>query len=118
MSRVCMTEMWTASRADNLGVVARRRRARSHVRPLDRIHDVDDGQECIERGVDVLGTPNGRVPMQDLLEDLGIGAERFAGGDGVFECPTSGLLVRMGRPDQVHRDVGVDEDHVAGRSGE
>jgi hypothetical protein len=83
---------------------------------LDRMDDVDDAEQGLERGVDELGTPDRRVAMEDLLEHLGIGAQDLPARDGILEQAPRPHLLRLISADQVHRDAGVDEDHGIGAS--
>ena len=52
--------------------------------------------------------------MQDFLQDLGVTAEGLACGHNLFDRSPRSLPVRMLAAHQVHRDVGVDEDHSSG----
>src|SRR5437762_1845384 len=51
------------------------------VRAFYRVDDVDDRDQRIEGRIDVLRPADGRV-AEDLLQDLGIGAQRLAAGHG------------------------------------
>ncbi len=81
---------------------------------FDREHLFRQRSENVPRIPDRFQPPYGRVAVEDLLEHLGIGHESLTGSDQVFELSLGGELEGMGRPDQVHRDVGVEEDHEAG----
>lgn len=78
---------------------------------IDRQHLIDDRQERIERRLDGVGSSNCPVSMQDLLQDLGVGDEQFTICDEPLEPLLRVDLVGVDRPDQVHRDVRVDEYH-------
>ena len=39
---------------------------------------IDDAEQCVERRLDGVPAVNGDVPMQDLLQDLGVGDEARA----------------------------------------
>jgi hypothetical protein len=51
--------------------------------------------------------------MEDLLQDLGVGDETLSIGHRTFNQPLGVNLARMWRAHEVHRDVGIDEDHPA-----
>jgi hypothetical protein len=78
---------------------------------FDRVDDVDEVLQGIERAIDVVETPDRLVAMQDLLQDLGIGTQRLIRRDGLLQEPPSALFVGMRTADEVHRDVRVDQDH-------
>jgi hypothetical protein len=82
-----------------------------HVDDLDRVDHVDGGRQKVECVVDIVVPPDRSEPMEDLLEHLGVGTHRLVRRDRLFEQPSRRIAQRMGSPDDVHRDVRVDEDH-------
>ena len=64
-----------------------------------------------ESGLNGVETADGRVTMKDFLEHLAIADQLFLardeGGDGLLCCD----LIRMGRSNQIHRHIRIDEDH-------
>ena len=54
-----------------------------------------------------------REAVQDLLQRLGVGDQLDAVGDGALQQPLGVDLVRMVGPHQVHRQVGVHQNHGA-----
>jgi hypothetical protein len=80
---------------------------------LDRIDDIDDRKEDVEGRIDIARSMDRDEAMQDLLQDLCVGAQDLAVRDRVFEKAPGRGFVGMVRADQVHRDIRVDEDHGA-----
>lgn len=78
---------------------------------INREHLVDDLQQDFEARLNSVAAVNRDIAVKNLLQDLGIGDEALFFGDGTFEKTTSVDLVRMLPADQVHRDVGVHQDH-------
>ncbi len=79
--------------------------------PFDAVYLIDDPKERVERGLDGLQAPDREVAVQDLLHDLGIRHEALSFSNESLENAQGLGLVAMGRPDKVHGDVGIDEDH-------
>lgn len=78
---------------------------------VDGKHFVDDSQQRVEGGLDRIAPIDGDVAVKDLLQHLGVGHESCPLGDVSLEQPLRVSLVRMRSSDEVHRNVGVDEDH-------
>jgi hypothetical protein len=53
--------------------------------PGDVKHLIDDAEQSVERRLDGIPAVDGDVPMQDLLQDLGVGDEALALIDQLFE---------------------------------
>ena len=53
--------------------------------PRNVKHLIDDAKQSVERRLDGVPAVNGDVPMQDLLQDLGVGNEALAIIDQLFE---------------------------------
>ena len=75
------------------------------------MNDVDDAEDDVERRTYGIPSSDRHIAVDDLLEDFGIGRKRLVVRDGLLEEPAGEMLVRMVGPEQVHRDVRVDEDH-------
>lgn len=73
--------------------------------PRDVKHLIDDAEESIERWLDGVPAVDGDIPMQDLLQDLGVGHEALAVVDQFFEQPLGVALVRVGRAHKIHGDI-------------
>jgi hypothetical protein len=74
---------------------------------------VHDAEERVERRLDRVEAVHSRVAAENLLQHLGVRHETFSGDDEIVQSTRRASLVRMFRPDQVHRHVRVDEDgHV------
>lgn len=84
------------------------------IRPLNRVDNVDHADYGCEGMINCLGPSDACVPVQDLLENLRIRTQRFASSNQLFERSSRRLLVRVRHPDEIHRDVRVDEDHAFG----
>ena len=86
-----------------------------HRHKIDREDLVHDAKKRLERWMYRLATFNRRVPMKDLLHNLRIRYELLSLVDQPFQEPSCVLFVRVGRAHQVHRDIGVDENHHSPR---
>lgn len=80
-------------------------------RYVNRQNLIHYAQKRIERRLNCIPAIHGCITMEYLLQHLGIGKQSFPFGKALFDKPPAIGFVRMGRPDQVHRDVGVDENH-------
>ena len=83
-----------------------------HVVFLNRVNLVHDLQRYSYRGINRITPVNRIIAMQNLLEYFGIGHQAFAFGDQALQKDLGFRLMRMRRPDQVHRNVGIDKDHA------
>ncbi len=73
------------------------------------VHDVPNYLEC---GLDRLSLSNRRIPVQNLLKHLCIGDQMLPGKDNVLQKQFGVAFVRVGRPNEVHWDVRVNEDQL------
>ena len=78
---------------------------------VHRQHVIDDLEQHIKARLDRIAAINRYVTVKDFLQNLGIGDEPAFFGDRSFEETTSIDLVRVLGAYQVHRDVGVNENH-------
>jgi len=83
-----------------------------NVRLLDSENLVNDVQDHLERRSDSFSLVDGRVATQNLLQDFRVGNQALPRGDQAFQQDLRFRLVQMGRADQLHRDVGIDEDQA------
>jgi hypothetical protein len=83
---------------------------------LNREDLVGDSEDGIEGGLDRVAPADGDVPMEDLLKHFRIRDEPLRPGKTPFQHLLGILFVRVWRPDQVHRDVRIEEDHRGGES--
>jgi hypothetical protein len=51
--------------------------------------------------------------MEDFLKHFGVSNQPFPGGDQTFQYDLSLGFVRMGCANQIHRNVGIDEDQLS-----
>ena len=58
-----------------------------------------------------VATSDRHVTMEDLLKYLRVRHESFVLGNATLEKALSIDFVRMRGSDEVHRDIGVDQDH-------
>ncbi len=82
-----------------------------HCRYVHGEHLIDNSEQGIKRRLNGIPAIDSGVSVQDFLENFGIGDEAFAVADQPFKEALRVGLVRMVRADQVHRDIGIDEDH-------
>jgi hypothetical protein len=85
-----------------------------NIQKIDCENLVNDLEKDVERWLDRLAPSNRVVAMQDLLEHLGVRHQTFLSRDRTFQQLLCFGLVRVGGPDEIHRDVGVDENHAGG----
>jgi hypothetical protein len=71
----------------------------------NRKYLIDDSEQSVERGLDCIAAIDGDVPVQDLLKYLGIGNQALALADQLLQQLLRVAFVRMGWPDEVHRDI-------------
>ena len=74
-------------------------------------HLIDDPEQSVERRLDGVPAVNGDVPMQYLLQDLGVGDEALAVIDQLFEQTLGVALVGVRRAHEVHGDIRIDQNH-------
>ena len=79
---------------------------------LNGNHLVDDVQGNVERRSDGFAPVNSRVTVENLLQYLSISDETLPRSDQALQDNLGLCLVRMCGSDQVHRDVGIDEDQL------
>ena len=84
------------------------------VSEFNRIDDVHDPQHGGEGWIDHVGPIDRAIPMEDLLEDLGVGAQRLARGDRVLDELPGARFERVVGADEIHRNVRVDQDQPSG----
>ena len=82
------------------------------VRFLDSKNIVNDVQHNLEGWSDGFPFADCRVPMQDLLQHLRVSNQSLSGRDEAFQQNLRLTLMRMWRADEVHRDIGIDEDQA------
>ena len=75
-------------------------------------HLVDDTEQGVEGGLNRRSTVDGRIAVQNLLQDLDVGDKPFAPRNQSLEGTLRIDLVPVGSADEVHRHVRVDEDHA------
>jgi len=72
---------------------------------------IDDPKQGIERGLNRVPTTDGGITMQDFLQYLGVGNHTLPlVQDGLEQTLRVGL-VRMRSTHQIHRNVGIDQNH-------
>lgn len=78
---------------------------------VDWQHRVGDPEQDLERRLDGLAPVDRHVAVEYLLEDLRIGDEPLLLDDDPLQELSRSCLVGVIGSDEIHRDVGVDEDH-------
>ena len=79
--------------------------------PRNVKHLVDDAEQSVEGRLDGVPAVNGDVPMQNLLQHLGVGHQALAVVHQLFEPSLRIALVGVRRAHQIHGDVGIDQNH-------
>ncbi len=79
--------------------------------PRNVKHLIDDAEQSVERRLDGVPAIDGDVPMQDLLQDLGVGDEALAVIDQLFEPSLCVTLVGVRRAHEIHGDVRINQNH-------
>jgi hypothetical protein len=78
---------------------------------VDRQNLVNDFEHDLEARLNGIAAIDRDVAVEYLLKDLRVGQETTFLCDRSFEKAPSVDLVRMLAPDQIHRDIRVDQDH-------
>ena len=74
-------------------------------------HLINDAKQSVERRLDGVPAVDGDVPMQDLLQNLGVGDQALAVIDQLFEPPLRVAFVGVRRAHKIHGDVRIDQNH-------
>ena len=80
-------------------------------RTINRKHLIYHAKQYVECRLDGVAPADSYVAMQDLLENLGIGDETLPFSDQFLQYSLRIALVSMECADQVHRDIGIDQNH-------
>jgi len=86
------------------------------VAKLDRKNLIDDSQKRIESRLNRVSSADGDVAVENFLKCLRVRNQALLIGKTFFQDLPGLSLVRMSRPDQVHRDIRIDEDHRVAES--
>jgi hypothetical protein len=78
--------------------------------PINGQHLIGNAEQSVERRLDGIAAVYGDIAMQDFLQDLGIGNQALPVGDQVFEQSLRVGLVRMRCANELHGDIGVDQN--------
>ncbi len=73
--------------------------------PINRQHLIGDAEQSVKGGLDGIAAVDGDVPVQDLLQDLGIRNKALPVADKTFEQSLRVGLMRVRRTDQIHWDI-------------
>src|SRR5262249_9497066 len=76
----------------------------------DRENVVHDVEQRVERSLDSITAIDCTVAMKNLLKDLCVGYQALVCYDAALEKTLGVGLMWMGRPDEIHWDVGIHED--------
>ncbi len=79
--------------------------------PIDSQHLIDDAKERVKCGLDGVAAVDRNVAVQDLLKRFGIRNQALPLADQLLEPSLRVAFARMRRAHEIHRDVGVDQDH-------
>ena len=80
----------------------------------DRQDLVYNRKHGIKGGLDCLAAVDGDIAVQDFLQGFRIGYQALARTDEFFQPPLSIYFVLMRRADQIHGNIGIDQDHDGG----
>ena len=72
---------------------------------------INDAEQSVERRLDGVPAVDGDIPMQNLLQDLGVGDQALAVIDQLFEQSLCVALVGVRRAHEIHGDVRIDQNH-------
>lgn len=84
------------------------------VQKVDREDLVDNPQKNVESRLDRLAATDRVIPIENFLKYFSVCNQPFPRFDRPFDHLLRPELVRVIGPDEVHRNVGVDEDHAGG----
>lgn len=73
-------------------------------------HQVNDPEQCVKCGLDRISPIDGHVAVKDFLEYIGVRNQSFSTADQRLDSPLSIHLMGMSRTDQIHRNVGVNQN--------
>src|SRR6266481_1528262 len=80
--------------------------------PVDGQHLVGDAKQSVKCRLDRIAPVYRHVAVQDLLQDLGICNQPLAVTNKALQQSLGIGLVRMGRANEVHRDIRVDQNQL------
>lgn len=72
---------------------------------INRQHLIGDAKQSVKGGLDGIAAVDGDVPVQDLLQDLGICNQALSVANKMFEQSLRVGLVRVRSADQIHWDI-------------
>jgi len=78
---------------------------------VDGQYLIDDTKQRIKCWLNGVAAVEGNVAMQDFLEYLGIGDQALALAEQFFHPALRVDLMRMRPAYEVHRNIGIDQDH-------
>lgn len=82
-----------------------------NVLEVDREDLINEAQQRVESRLDRIAAANRSVTMKNLLKHLGISDQLFTPHNQDFESMLRLNLMRVWAPDEIHRNIRVDEDH-------
>lgn len=85
-----------------------------HHDAVHRQHLIDDTEQSVESWLNCVAAIDCNISVQDFLQDLGIGNQTLTVGDQLLEQTLRVRFVRMRCANQIHRDIGVDQNHGRG----
>src|SRR6185369_6886008 len=74
-------------------------------------HFINNSEDGIEGRLYRVATINSDIAMKDFLQNLGVGDKAFAVCNQAFQKALSVNFVAVRRTHQIHRNVGINEDH-------
>src|SRR5439155_400365 len=78
---------------------------------LSMKHFIDKTQRETQSVRDSFAAAHGRIAMHDFLQHFGVSDQTILRSQRPLDQHLSFGFMRMCSPDQIHRDVGIDEGH-------
>ena len=79
--------------------------------PIHSQHLVHNAEQSVEGRLDCVAAVNSDVAVQDFLENLGVRNQALSLADHLFEQSPRIALVVMRSANQIHRNIGIDQNH-------
>jgi len=78
--------------------------------PVNSQYLIGNAQQSVERRLDGIPPIYGDITMQNFLQDFGVGNQALPVANQIFEQPLRVGLVRMRRTNEIHGNIGVDQN--------
>jgi len=78
---------------------------------LDGKYLINDAKQGVKRRLNCIATVDGNVPMENFLQNFGVGDQSLSLADQSLDQSLCVNFVRMSCAHQIHWNVGVDQNH-------